>query len=113
MPHQRKYIVDARWWRNWCDFTGFQSHDSPVELPEMTAMESYEDYKNNYTPREIEDNQDENLEMMRREMQLQRDMKSQITLFNAHKQSPREITSENGDLIRDSSPYRNPGKMIN
>ena len=21
--HQRKYLVDAKWWRAWCDFTGF------------------------------------------------------------------------------------------
>lgn len=23
-PNERKYIVDAKWWRNWCDYTGFE-----------------------------------------------------------------------------------------
>ena len=24
VAHQRKYLIDAKWWRAWCDFTGFQ-----------------------------------------------------------------------------------------
>ena len=23
-PHQKKYIVEAKWWRKWCDYTGFE-----------------------------------------------------------------------------------------
>ncbi len=23
MPNQRKFIIDAKWWRRWCDYTGF------------------------------------------------------------------------------------------
>lgn len=23
VTHQRKYLIDAKWWRNWCDYTGF------------------------------------------------------------------------------------------
>ena len=22
-PNEKKYIIDAKWWRKWCDFTGF------------------------------------------------------------------------------------------
>ena len=22
-PNERKYIVDAKWWRKWCDYTSF------------------------------------------------------------------------------------------
>ena len=22
--NERKFIVDAKWWRKWCDFTGFE-----------------------------------------------------------------------------------------
>lgn len=31
LPHQRKYIIDSKWWRKWCDYTGFQLMDSNVE----------------------------------------------------------------------------------
>lgn len=29
IPNERKYILDARWWRKWCDYTGFEvgSHE--------------------------------------------------------------------------------------
>jgi hypothetical protein len=23
-PYQKKYIIDAKWWRNWCDYTSFE-----------------------------------------------------------------------------------------
>jgi hypothetical protein len=23
-PNERKYILDAKWWRKWCDYTGFE-----------------------------------------------------------------------------------------
>jgi len=23
VPNQRKFIIAAKWWRRWCDFTGF------------------------------------------------------------------------------------------
>ena len=23
VTHQRKYLIDAKWWRNWCDYSGF------------------------------------------------------------------------------------------
>jgi len=22
-PNERKYIIDAKWWQQWCDYTGF------------------------------------------------------------------------------------------
>ena len=25
VPNERKYIIDAKWWRKWCDYTGFES----------------------------------------------------------------------------------------
>ena len=31
-PGERKYIIDAKWWRNWCDFTEFdvlKTEDNP------------------------------------------------------------------------------------
>lgn len=24
IPFQRKFIIDAKWWRNWCDYTSFE-----------------------------------------------------------------------------------------
>ncbi len=30
-PHQRKYIIDAKWWHKWCDYTGFQLLQSYIE----------------------------------------------------------------------------------
>jgi hypothetical protein len=24
MPYQKKYIIDAKWWRKWCDYTSFE-----------------------------------------------------------------------------------------
>jgi hypothetical protein len=27
VPNQRKYLLDAKWWRRWCDFTGLQSNN--------------------------------------------------------------------------------------
>ena len=23
-PNEKKYIIDAKWWRSWCDFAGFE-----------------------------------------------------------------------------------------
>ena len=27
LANQRKYIIDAKWWRKWCDYTGFNQID--------------------------------------------------------------------------------------
>jgi hypothetical protein len=24
VPYQKKFIIDAKWWRKWCDYTGFE-----------------------------------------------------------------------------------------
>lgn len=24
IPFQKKYIIDAKWWRSWCDYTSFE-----------------------------------------------------------------------------------------
>ena len=30
VTHQRKYLIDAKWWRKWCDYSGFnQVTDEP------------------------------------------------------------------------------------
>ena len=23
-PYQIKFVIDAKWWRNWCDYTSFE-----------------------------------------------------------------------------------------
>ena len=37
-PNERKYIIDAKWWRNWCDYTGFELINQYMES--NTAYES-------------------------------------------------------------------------
>jgi hypothetical protein len=41
-PNERKYIISAKWWRKWCDYTGFEAITSDSceegELPKtLTA----------------------------------------------------------------------------
>lgn len=26
-PNERKYIIDAKWWQKWCDYTDFEIID--------------------------------------------------------------------------------------
>ena len=30
-PNEKKYIIDAKWWRKWCDYTGFETNDIIIE----------------------------------------------------------------------------------
>lgn len=30
-PNERKYIVEGKWWRKWCDYTGFELMNQFVE----------------------------------------------------------------------------------
>jgi hypothetical protein len=54
------------------------------------------------------------LEMLRKEMKAQRDIKSQITMFNAGRvPSSNDHVSENQEYYRDNFEYRHPGKIKN
>lgn len=24
-PNERKFIIESKWWRKWCDYTGFEA----------------------------------------------------------------------------------------
>jgi hypothetical protein len=30
-PNERKHIIDANWWRKWCDYTGFDTTSSDLK----------------------------------------------------------------------------------
>jgi hypothetical protein len=32
--NDKKYIIDAKWWRKWCDITGYGQIDSPAMFPQ-------------------------------------------------------------------------------
>lgn len=68
----------------------------------------------------VDEETDLKLEMLRREIQMNRDIKSQITMFNAGKVSEGGGIaqggyqfSENQDYYRDNFQYRYPGKIKN
>lgn len=31
-PNERKFILESKWWRKWCDYTGFEAIDNEVNL---------------------------------------------------------------------------------
>jgi hypothetical protein len=26
VPNEKKYIIDSKWWRKWCDYTDFETN---------------------------------------------------------------------------------------
>lgn len=107
-PHQRKFIINSKWWRKWCDYTGFQLIESQIEQQSAYKPKNQKKYLTDNTPFKennmiinkferletdevilktvsIDEDTDLKLEMLRREMKMQRDLKSQITMFHAGK----------------------------
>lgn len=35
-PNDRKYILDARWWRNWCDFSGYEQFEQEPKTADQS-----------------------------------------------------------------------------
>ena len=48
VPNERKYIIDAKWWRKWCDYTGFEVNDNAnrLEIMQQQQLTTIQDNEN-------------------------------------------------------------------
>lgn len=44
-PNEKKYLVEAKWWRKWCDFTGFDATTTKTPLDQDQKDSVSSDYQ--------------------------------------------------------------------